>query len=115
MSVLLGGEKKSLEMLETLTTEVSASKIDSSMGLDSIHEEREPTPMQREKQTSSEEKDVSRVVSPFTTEQQTYIDSHLNDWKKGYEKSKKIPKSMKKWFKKERLKKGYAIKLLGQG
>merc|ERR1719378_1330252 len=31
MSVLLGGEKKSLEMLETLTTEVSASKIDSSM------------------------------------------------------------------------------------
>ena len=51
-------------------------------------------------------------TSPFSIDQQQYIDEHLSNWKASFAESKKIPKSMKAWFRKENLKKRFAKKLL---
>jgi hypothetical protein len=51
-------------------------------------------------------------VSPFTAKQQKYIDAHLGEWRESFGQTQKIPKSMKAFFKRERLKKGYAKTLL---
>jgi hypothetical protein len=68
-----------------------------------------------EKKLAPQPKETDGKASPFTAEQQKYIEDHLEEWHASFGQTKKIPKKMKAYFKRERLKKGYANTLLGIG